>query len=78
MYWLKTDTWYLERVLFLMAGIMTILSALLTWLHSIYWLILTVLVGLNLLGIALTGFCLSANLLYKLGIKPRLQKGQGE
>jgi hypothetical protein len=78
MYCLKTDTWYLERVLFLMAGIMTLLSALLACVHSIYWLILTVLVGLNLLVFALTGFCISAQLFYKLGIKPRLQKGRGE
>jgi len=48
MYLLETDSWYLERVIFLMAGILTLAGAVLAWFHSIYWLILTVLVGLNL------------------------------
>ncbi|MCX8070524.1 MAG: DUF2892 domain-containing protein [Thermodesulfovibrionales bacterium] len=73
MYIAKTDTWYLERVIWLMAGIMTGLSALLTWLHSPYWLILTGLVSLNLLIFAFTGFCIMANILYKLGIKSRIE-----
>jgi hypothetical protein len=72
MYLLKTDDWYLERLLFLMAGILTLLSALLAWVHTMYWLILTALVGLNLLVFALTGFCLSANLFRRLGVKARL------
>lgn len=74
MYRLRTDTWYLERVLFLMGGIMTLISAILVLLHSIYWLILTFLVGLNLVIFGLTGLCLSANLFYKFGVKPKLQK----
>jgi hypothetical protein len=74
MYLLRTDSWYLERLLFLTAGIITLLSALLAWAHSSYWLILTILVGLNLLVLALTGFCPAANLFYKLGVKPKLQK----
>jgi hypothetical protein len=74
MYLLKTDSWYLERLLFLMGGIMTLLSVLLVLVHSIYWLILTAFVGLNLLVLGLTGFCISANIFYKLGVKPRLAK----
>ena len=72
MYLLKTDTWYLERVMFLMAGIMILISLLLTALHSLYWLILTALVGLNLIVFAATGFCPSAQLFHKLGVKPGL------
>jgi hypothetical protein len=77
MYLLRTDRWYLERVLYLMAGIMTLLSAILAWAHSIYWLILTCLVGLNLLVLALTGFCPSAILFHKLGLKHRLGRTGG-
>jgi hypothetical protein len=40
--------------------------------HSLYWLILTVLVGVNLVVFATTGFCPSAQLFHKLGVKPRL------
>jgi hypothetical protein len=78
MYFLKTDNWYLERLLYLMAGILTLASAILTWAHSMYWLILTVLVGLNLLVFALTGFCPSANVFFKLGVKPKLQRAGKE
>ena len=74
MYIAKTDTWYLERIIWLIAGIFSLSSAVLAWLHSPYWLILTALVGVNLIVFALTGFCLIANIIYKLGAKPRLQK----
>jgi hypothetical protein len=53
---------------------MTLLSVALTVLHSTYWPILTTLVGLNLLVFALTGFCLMAIVLNKLGKKPMLCK----
>jgi hypothetical protein len=72
MYRLKTDAWYLERLLFTMGGIMTLFSVIMVLVHSIYWLILTALVGLNLLVFGVTGFCITANLFYKLGAKPRL------
>jgi hypothetical protein len=74
MYMLKTDEWYLERLLFLMAGIMTLLSVILTLAHSTYWLILTALVGINQLILALTGFCPSAIVFRGLGVKSRLEK----
>lgn len=74
MYIAKTDSWYLERLIWLIAGIFTLSSAILAWLHSPYWLILTGLVGVNLIIFAITGFCLMANILYKLGAKPKLQK----
>ncbi len=72
MYLLRTDRWYLERVLFLMAGCMTGLSIILVLAHSIYWLILTGLVSLNLIVFATTGFCPSAIAFQKAGLKPRL------
>lgn len=74
MYIAKTDSWYLERLIWLIAGIFTLLSVFLTLIHSPYWLILAALVGINLIVFAFTGFCLMANLLYSLGAKPRLQK----
>jgi hypothetical protein len=72
MYLLDTDSWYLERVIFLMAGIMNSISIILVLFHSIYWLILTGFVSLNLLVFSLTGFCPSAAFLNKMGIRSRL------
>jgi hypothetical protein len=72
MYVMKTDSWYLERIIFLMAGCMNSLSIILILMHSIWWLILTGLVSLNLLVFAVTGFCPSGVFLYKMGVKSRL------
>jgi len=71
MYMGNTDTWYLERIVFLIAGILALTSGVLAWVYSPYWLILTILVGVNLIIFATTGFCLMANILYKLGVQPR-------
>jgi hypothetical protein len=72
MYLLRTDTWYLERILFLIAGCVNSVSIVLVLLHSTYWLILTGFVSANLLVLASTGFCPSAIMLSKAGVKCRL------
>lgn len=74
MYMLKTDGWYLERLTLLVGGIITLISVLLVVFVSPYWLILTGLVGFNLIVFALSGFCLMSNILYKLGARPRLSR----
>lgn len=74
MYILQNDKWYLERVAVLMGGTVTLISALLAFFVSKWWLILTAFVGLNLFFFAITGFCIGANILYKFGLTPRLQK----
>ncbi|GAB4412045.1 MAG: hypothetical protein OHK0032_08050 [Thermodesulfovibrionales bacterium] len=74
MYIADTRNWYLERLIWLIAGIFTLSSAILAWLHSPYWLILTGLVGVNLIVFAMTGFCIMANIIYSLGARPRLQR----
>jgi hypothetical protein len=76
MYFLETDTWYLERVVLLIAGVLVLAGSILAWVHSIYWLILTLLVGLNLLIFATTGFCLAGAILYKMGVKPKLERSE--
>lgn len=74
MYIADTDSWYLERVIWLIAGIFALSSAILAWVHSLYWLILTGIVGVNLIIFSLTGFCIMANLVFKLGAKPMIQR----
>ena len=72
MYIADTESWYLERAILLVAGIFTLASALLAWLHSPYWLVFTAFIGFNLIIFSVTGLCLMANILYKLGLKSRL------
>ena len=69
MYIARKDAWYMERIIWLIAGVMSLGSAILAWCVSPYWLILTGLVGINLIIFALTGFCVMANVLYHFGIR---------
>lgn len=72
MYWARTDSWYLERIIFLVAGIFTLAGTILAWLVSPWFLVLTGLVGVNLLIFATTGFCVMANILTMLGARSRV------
>lgn len=58
-----------ERGVRLMAGTMILISLLLTWWVSHYWLVLTLFVGLNLFQSALTGWCPAEFLLQAAGLK---------
>ena len=60
----------IDKLVLRMAGTMVLLSLLLTFLFSKYWLILTALVGLNLFQSSFTGFCPAVALFKKFGAKP--------
>lgn len=69
MYIAKNDSWYLERVIWLVAGVFILMSLALAYFISPYWLILTAFVGINLIIFGLTGFCIMANILKAIGLK---------
>jgi hypothetical protein len=56
-----------ERLLRGIAGFFVLLSALLAYYHSPYWLLFTGFVGLNLLQSAFTDWCPMMTFLKKLG-----------
>jgi Inner membrane protein YgaP-like, transmembrane domain len=58
-----------DRAVLAFAGAMVLLSAVLAWLVSPYWLLFTAFVGANMLQSAFTGFCPAAMLFRKLGLK---------
>lgn len=60
----------IDRLVFSFAGLMVLLSLLLAWLVSPWWLALTVFVGLNLFQAGLTGLCPAAMIFKWLGAKP--------
>ncbi|MEF3130994.1 DUF2892 domain-containing protein [Rhizobium sp. 268] len=60
----------LDRSVLAFAGIMVLLSVVLTVWVSAYFLWLTVFIGANMLQSAFTGFCPAAIVFRKLGIKP--------
>jgi hypothetical protein len=60
----------IDKIIFGFAGSLILISVVLAWLVSPYWLILTAFVGANLLQSALTGFCPAALILKKVGVRP--------
>jgi hypothetical protein len=59
----------LERWIRLIAGTFVMVSVVLSYLLSPYWLLFTLFVGLNLFQSALTRWCLMEELLKKLGVE---------
>lgn len=60
----------IDRVVLASAGAMILVSLLLSYLHSAYWLWFTAFVGANLLQSSFTGFCPLVKILKPLGVKP--------
>ena len=59
-----------ERAVFAFAGVMVLLSLLLTYFVSPMFWLLTAFVGVNMIQTAFTGFCPAATVLKKLGFVP--------
>jgi hypothetical protein len=71
-YFMQTDSWYLERRIYLAVGINISIASVLSLVHSPWWLSFTGFVGVAMVWFAATGFCIMANGLYWLGAEPRL------
>jgi len=72
LYFMQTDSWYLERRIYLAVGINISIASVLSLVHSPWWLLFTGFVGSAMVWFASTGFCIMANGLYWLGAEPRL------
>jgi positive regulator of sigma E activity len=59
----------IDRAVLGFAGCMVLLSALLVWMFSPWWLLLTVFVGANLVQSSITGFCPAAIAFKVMGAK---------
>ena len=71
-YVMRTDSWYLERRIYVTVGINITIASILSLVHSSWWLAFTGFVGLAMVWFAETGFCILANFLYWIGAEPRL------
>lgn len=60
----------IDRIVLAFAGVVILVSVLLSVYHHVNWLWLTGFVGVNLLQSAFTGFCPLAMILKKFGAKP--------
>ena len=60
-----------ERYLRAIAGFLILVSTVLAYLHSHYWLLFTAFVGLNLFQSGFTDWCPMMTILKKFGVKNR-------
>lgn len=67
----STKSWYLERIIFLLAGVFVVSSVILGLLWSAGFLYFTIFVGSVMILFALTGYCPMAMLLNKIGVKEK-------
>ncbi|MCB1142640.1 MAG: DUF2892 domain-containing protein [Leptospiraceae bacterium] len=70
MYFAKVDKWHMERIINLVAGVFSLAGIILGTYVNSYFYLLNFLVGINLVILSLTGFCILSNILYFLGIRP--------
>jgi hypothetical protein len=75
LYFLQTDSWYLERRIYVTVGVNITLGSILFLLHSPWWGLFTGFVGAAMVWFAATGLCILANVLYWIGAEPRLNPG---
>ncbi|MBC2710817.1 MAG: DUF2892 domain-containing protein [Desulfosarcina sp.] len=60
----------IDRVILAFAGIMILITLLLSQIYSTYWLWFTAFIGANLAQSPFTGFCPMVKILKPLGVKP--------
>jgi hypothetical protein len=71
MYIADTKTWYLERIIRLLAGTFVLGSSLLGYFVNPAWFLFAGFVGAMLTIFALTGFCPMSIILYAFGARER-------
>jgi len=74
----KADTskWYIERIVWLVAGSVVLSGTLLGYFLNKLFFIFPVLAGTNMVIFSLTGFCLLAVILEKFGVKSQKEMMQ--
>ena len=75
LYFLQTDSWYLERRIYVTVGVNVVLGSILFLAHSPWWGLFIGFVGTAMVWFAATGLCILANILYWIGAEPRLNPG---
>lgn len=77
-YMVPTHRWYIERTVWMIAGIVLLGStALALWVDP-RWILPVVATGIASVAVALTGFCVIGNALYRMGFTPMLGRPQDE
>jgi hypothetical protein len=71
-YIVPTNRWYIERTVWLIAGIVLIAGTALAAFVQPLWALLIIATGIASVTVALTGFCVVGNVLKRFGFSPML------
>jgi hypothetical protein len=71
-YIVPTSQWYIERTVWLIAGVVLIAATTLAALVQPLWAVLIIATGVSSVIVAVTGFCIVGNILKRLGFQSRL------
>jgi hypothetical protein len=71
-YIVPTNQWYIERTVWLIAGIVLLTSTTLAVLVNPLFVLFVLATGIASITVAFTGFCIVGNALLRLGFKPKL------
>ena len=75
-YIVPTHRWYIERTVWLIAGIVLLGATALAALVGPRWIFLIIATGLASITVAFTGFCIVGNVLHRLGFTPMLGRSE--
>jgi hypothetical protein len=76
-YIVPTHRWYIERTVWLIAGIVLLTAMTLALFVHPLAVLLVIPTGLTSIGVSLTGFCPVGNILFRLGFTPALGSARG-
>jgi hypothetical protein len=71
-YIVPTDRWYIERTVWLIAGVVLLGATTLAALVQPLWVLVVIATGITSITVSLTGFCVVGNVLARLGFTPML------
>lgn len=75
-YLVPVNRWYIERTVWLIAGIALLFSTAMSLLVNPLWILGVTATGLVSISVSFTGFCPVGNVLYRLGFSPMLASGK--
>ena len=71
-YIVPTHRWYIERTVWLVAGVVLLTGTALAYWVNPYFVLLVIATGIASITVSLTGFCIVGNILARLGFTPML------
>lgn len=77
-YVVPTDSWYIERSVWLTAGVVLLASTVLAWLVEPLVVLMIIVTGAVSVSVALTGFDLVGNVYHRLGFESKLSDNSAD